>query len=104
MSQVDAVRRKLVAALNKPAIDAAVDSHGFDRTLIEDVLVLCDNSAEKVAQQWALWRSLLPDEHNESNHLDLQEFVDFLRAAQQTTSDRKNRKSKKRANRNANKR
>jgi len=105
MSQVDAVRRKLIGALNKPAIDMAVDAHGFDRSLIEDVLVLCDNSQEKVAQQWARWRASLTEAENDSNALDLQEFVDFLRAAPPATKDQRKRdrigkrKAKQAANR-----
>ena len=104
MSQVDAVRRKLVASLNKQAIDMAVDAHGFERSLIEDVLVLCGNSQEKVAQQWTNWRATLTEAENDSNALDLQEFVDFLRAAPPPTDKRKrhravNRKAKQAANR-----
>lgn len=104
MSQVDAVRRKLIAALNKPAIDAAVDVHGFERSLVEDVLVLCDNSHEKVAQQWTNWRATLTQEENDSPALNLQEFVDWLRTAPPVTKDprKRDRITKRKAKQAAN--
>lgn len=83
--QVHAVRRAMVASLNKPAIDAAV-AEGFDRALIEEALVLCGGDPEVMRRHWNdFWNddaySIGERRVSARTPFDLEAFVAHLRDA-----------------------
>lgn len=75
--QVDVVRRKLMASLHKPVIEHAVD-RGFDRTSIEEVMVLCGGDQATVERMWKAFNEQ-PSQQDE-DMFDLAEFVEFIKA------------------------
>lgn len=78
--QLDAVRRKMVASIHKPVIQHAVES-GFDRNLVEEILVLCGGDKETVVRMWAAFKAQTWQQDEEQ--FDLAEFVEFIKAQQQ---------------------
>lgn len=84
MSQVDAVRRKLMGAVYKSAIDHAVDSYGYSREKLEEVLVLC-GTGDKIAKRWNAF-CCTPEQvardadARKRDDFELDEFIAFVRA------------------------
>lgn len=96
--QVQAVRRKLVASLNKDAIDAAVEAFGYDRAKIEEILVLC-GGADELNRRWNAFRRTPAQEAKDATHsaFELEEFITYLR--EQVAKEQQHGRKKKRKQR-----
>lgn len=79
--QVAAVKRALVASLNKAAIDHAVSSYGYDRETIEEILVLCGGSAEEMSRRWNAFNRTPEQVMNDAakTQFDLEQFLAYVR-------------------------
>lgn len=89
--RVQAVKRKLVAAVYKQVIDAA-EQDGFERPFVEEVLLLCGGHQPEVVRMWKLFQRT--PEQQASDTFNPADFVAFIK--EQQAKPRRRRRSKKR--------
>lgn len=79
--QVAAVKRKLVGSLNKAAIDHAVESYGYERETLEEILVLC-GTAEEMSRRWNAFNAT-PEQRaadaDQRTQFELEVFLAYVR-------------------------
>lgn len=80
--QVAAVKRALVGSLNKAAIDHAVESYGYSRETLEEILVLCGGETDEMSRRWNAFNRT-PEQRAQDadprSQFELEQFLAYVR-------------------------